>query len=235
MTGTGTALATLAVGAGALAQSVSGIGFALVCGPFLVAILGAGEGIRVAVLLSAVVNVALLVLTPRGVRWRDCALLLAPAALSTPALALLLRRLDPRAAALAAGLSTLTGVALLASGRRWARAAGAAGAVAAGVASAAMNVTASIGGPAAALYAENAGWPPRQTGPTLQLYFLGLNLVALASLGVPPVPVPLVAGLVVGALLGAAVSRRLPAGTARRATLAIAAAGGLTVVVQSLT
>ena len=49
-----------AVLVGTLAQSVSGIGFALVCGPLLVAALGAQDGVRLAVLLSLVLNVVLL-------------------------------------------------------------------------------------------------------------------------------------------------------------------------------
>jgi len=52
-----TALVVLAVLVGALAQSVSGIGFSLVCMPFLVGALGAHEGVRLGVVLSLLVNV----------------------------------------------------------------------------------------------------------------------------------------------------------------------------------
>ena len=45
-------LAVAAVVVGAMAQAASGIGFALVCGPVLIATLGQDEGVRVAVLLS---------------------------------------------------------------------------------------------------------------------------------------------------------------------------------------
>jgi uncharacterized membrane protein YfcA len=50
--------AAVAVLVGAVAQSVSGIGFVLVCGPLLVAALGAHDGVRLAVVLSLVVNLA---------------------------------------------------------------------------------------------------------------------------------------------------------------------------------
>lgn len=227
-------LAAVAVGVGAFAQSISGIGFALVCGPFLVAILGVREGIRVAVLLSALLNAALLVREFRLVRVGDGLRLLIPAALATPLLAAGVRRIDTRWAALAAGLATLAGVGVLASGRRWRRASGPAGAVVAGVVSATMNVVAAIGGPAAVLYAENAGWRPTSTRATLQAYFLALNLVALASLGLPRLAPVLLVSMVAGSLLGGLVAHRLSESAVRTATLALAAVGGLVVVVRSL-
>ncbi len=227
-------LAAVAVGVGAFAQSISGIGFALVCGPFLVAILGVREGIRVAVLLSALLNAALLVREFRLVRVGDGLRLLIPAALATPLLAAGVRRIDTRWAALAAGLATLAGVGVLASGRRWRRASGPAGAVVAGVVSATMNVVAAIGGPAAVLYAENAGWRPTSTRATLQAYFLILNLVALASLGLPRLAPVLLVSMVAGSLLGGLVAHRLSESAVRTATLALAAVGGLVVVVRSL-
>ena len=64
----------------------------------------------------------------------------------------------------------------------------------AGVVSAAMNVAAAIGGPAIALYAGNADWPATAMRSTAQIYFVGLNVVALVSLGVPHVTGGLMAG-----------------------------------------
>ena len=228
-------LATVAVAVGAFAQSISGIGFALVCGPFLVAILGVREGVRVAVVLSTLLNAVMVVREFRAVRVRDGLRLLIPAALATPLLAVGVRRIDTRWAALAAGVATLIGAGVLASGRRWRRASGPAGAVVAGVISATMNVVAAIGGPAAALYADNAGWRPASTRATLQAYFLALNLVALASLGLPRVSPVLLVGLVTGSLLGALVAHRMSEPVVRRATLGLAALGGLVVVIRSLT
>ncbi len=228
-------LATVAVAVGAFAQSISGIGFALVCGPFLVAILGVREGVRVAVVLSTLLNAALVAREFRAIRVGDGLRLLVPAALATPLLAIGVRRVDSRWAALAAGVATLLGTGLLASGRRWRWAGGSAGAVVAGVVSATMNVVAAIGGPAAALYADNAGWRSASARATLQSYFLLINLVALASLGLPPVAPVLIVALVAGSLLGALAARRLSEPVVRRATLGLAALGGLVVVVRSLT
>jgi uncharacterized membrane protein YfcA len=101
-----------------------------------------------------------------------------------------------------------------------------------------MNVTAGIGGPAIALYARNAEWPATAMRSTAQVYFLGLNVVALASLGLPHVAGGLLAGCVVaiavGLLVGGAVVRRVAEPTARRLTLGLAAAGGAVVLVRSI-
>ena len=233
-----TAAVLLSVMAGTLAQSVSGIGFALVCAPLLVAALGPQDGVRLAVLLSLVLNVVLLARLWRDVQPRPTLLLLVPSALATPLFAVLARDLPERTAALVAGSIVLVGVALLASGLRWHAARGRAGAVAAGVLGAGTNVLASVAGPVVALWAANAEWPQRAQRASLQAYFLGLNCVALPSLGVPRVTAPLLAGclaaLAVGAALGVPLARRVGEQTARRTTLALAAAGGAVVLLRAL-
>ncbi|MDT7538228.1 MAG: uncharacterized protein QOI82_1813 [Actinomycetota bacterium] len=235
MTGVFTALAVLV---GAVAQSVSGIGFVLVCGPLLVAALGPDEGVRLAVVLSLVVNAAVLARTWRDAELRTALLLLVPAALATPLVVRLLRSAPDRLAEGLAGAAAVVGASALAVGLRWRAARGRAGAVLAGVVSAAMNAAAGIGGPAIALYAGNADWPATAMRSTAQVYFIGLNVVALISLGFPHVAGTLLAGcvaaLVIGLLLGSVVARRVPERLARQLTMSLAAVGGLVVVVRSV-
>jgi len=73
---------------------------------------------------------------------------------------------------------------------------------------------------------------------SLQAYFLGLNCVALPSLGLPSVGAPLAAGCLValaaGAVLGAPLARRVSEAAARRTTLALAAIGGATVLARAV-
>lgn len=219
-------LAALAVAAGALAQWVTGIGFALVCAPFLVALLGPAEGVRAAIVLGIPLNIAMLLTSRRHLRPGDALLLLVPAALVMPLAGAAVRRTNPTALALAAGVLTIVAAGLLATGRRAARIHGRAGAVGAAVVSAAMNAIAAIGGPAVALYSINAGWQPEAARATLQAYFLGLNLITLAVLGFAwPAPA-LGVGLVVGLAAGAALAGHVPVQAARVATLAVAGAGG---------
>ena len=228
----------VAVLLGTLAQSVSGIGFSLVCGPLLVAALGPQDGVRLSVLLSLVLNVVLLARLWRLVDRRRTLLLLVPSALATPLLALLVRDLPTRPAAALAGAVVLVGVALLASGLRWHPARGPAGAAAAGVVGAATNVVAGVAGPVVALWAANAEWRADVQRASLQAYFLGLNCVALPSLGLPRVGLPLLLGclaaLGLGAVLGAPLGRRVGEVAARRTTLTLAGLGGAVVLARAL-
>ncbi|GAC1440142.1 MAG: sulfite exporter TauE/SafE family protein [Mycobacteriales bacterium] len=232
------AVAAGAVLLGAAAQSVGGIGFVLVCGPLLVAALGPADGVRLAVVLSLLVNVAVLARTRKHADLRMALALLLPAAVATPLMAFLLRSAPARLAAGLAGTAAIVGAAALAVGLRWPGARGRPGAVGAGIISAAMNVAAGIGGPAIALYARNADWPVTAMRSTAQVYFLGLNLVALVSLGAPRVHAPLIIGclaaLATGLLLGELVTRWVSEPSARRCTLALAAAGGAAVLARAL-
>ncbi len=231
-------LVSASVVLGAVAQAVSGIGFVLVCGPLLVAALGPHEGVRLAVLLSLVVNVAVLARTRRAADVPTALLLLLPAAVALPLAALALRHTPDRVAAAVAGASAVAGALALASGLRWRAAEGRLGAVVAGLLSGAMNAAAGIGGPAIALYAANARWPVAAMRSTAQVYFLGLNVVALLSLGLPHQSAPFLAACVlalgVGLAVGTVAAGRVSESAARRLTLTLAAVGGAVVLVRSL-
>lgn len=223
---------------GTLAQSVSGIGFVLVCGPLLVAALGPQDGVRLSVLLSLTLNAVLLTRLWRRVELRRTLLLLVPSVLVTPALAVAVRALPVRPAAALAGAVVLVGVGLLAAGVRWTAARGRRGAVAAGVLAAASNVVAGVAGPVVALWAANADWRADVQRASLQAYFLGLNGVTLPALGLPAVGPALVLGclgaLAVGAVLGVPLGRRVGEDAARRTTLVLAALGGAAVLLSAL-
>ncbi len=229
-------LASLAVGLGAAAQAVTGFGFALVCGPFLVVALGPADGVRLTILLSCALNVLVLLREVRGVLIRDGALLLAPAAAVTPLAVWLTARADQRLLTVAAGVLTLLSTVALARGLRLRRLQGMMGAAIAGTVSAVMNAIGGLSGPAVALYAVNAEWPPISTRPTLQAYGLGLNIVALAVLGLPSLSMaaPLVIGLGVGGTVGILLAERLPQAGVQRITLLLAACGGLLAVAHGL-
>lgn len=229
-----TSITTVALGA--VAQAASGIGFALVCGPLLIATQGQADGVRLVVLLSAVLNVAILVREHRDVRYADGAVLLVPAVLATPLLVPLVRWVDDTIATVLAGVLTVAAALALLAGVRVRALHGRVGAALAGVISAAMNVLAGIGGPAAALYAANARWPAAATRSTLQAYFLALNLVTLAAFGLPALGAVALAWLLVAITTGYAVgmvaTRRMGEVAARRATLLLAALGGLAAAVR---
>jgi uncharacterized protein len=230
------ALAAIAVAAGAVAQSVSGIGFALVGGPLLFTVFGAREGVRVAVVLSMLVNVGVLAREHRAVMWRRVLPVLVTALAVTPLLAYLLADAHPRALRALAGSAIVVGAALVGAGR--ATDTGLSGGVVAGLVSATMNVLASAGGPAVAVYAAGARWDPLRLRATLQAYFLVLNVVTLATLGTPhwsaTQAIVLVGCLLAGTVLGGWLAGRVSVQRARTVTLAMAAAGGLGVLISAV-
>ena len=228
--------AAVGVAVGAMAQSVSGIGFALVCGPLLFTVFGPREGVRVAVVLSMLVNVVVLAREHRAVMVRRVLPVLAAALVSTPLLVHLLSSVHSDALRAAAGGVIVVGVLLVAAGRI--RDAGVLGGVVAGLVSATMNVLASAGGPAVAVYATGARWDPGRLRATLQAYFLCLNVVTVVTLGAPDWSarraVVLVAALLAGSAAGAVLAPRVSHRLARTVTLLLAAAGGLAVLVSAL-
>jgi uncharacterized protein len=231
------AWAAVGVGVGAAAQSVSGIGFALVGGPLLFTVFGPREGVRVAVVLSMLVNIVVLAREHRAVMVRRVLPVLITALASTPLLVYLLSSVHTDALRAAAGAVIVVGAVLVAAGRT--RDTGLVGGVVAGLASATMNVLASAGGPAVAVYATGARWDPARLRATLQAYFLCLNVVTVLTLGPPDWSarraVVLVLALLAGSAVGAVLAPRVSHGLARAVTLLLAAAGGLAVLVTAAT
>jgi uncharacterized membrane protein YfcA len=228
--------ALVAVAAGAGAQAVTGIGFSLVCAPLLTIALGGGDGVRVANVLAIAVNVLVVGRERRTADLREVVLLLVPATLAALLTAWLIRAADPHVLAVVAGGLVLVTVAVLASGREAQRLAGRLGAVLAGAVSGAMNVAGGVGGPAVAGYALNARWSPAQTRATLGAYFLGINIVSVASRGVPSLSAWFFIGggfaVLAGFAAGVVLARRLDESAVRSWTLALAGIGAAAAIVQ---
>jgi uncharacterized membrane protein YfcA len=223
-------LAALSVAAGVVAQTVTGLGFSLVSAPLLIALEGPRDGVRLNLVLSAVINLVLLVPQRNDVRTRDAMRLIVPAALITPLAAWVARRADTDVLLVVAGAFTVASAAVLIVGVRLRRSS----ATVAGAISGIMNTIAGIGGPIVALHALHEGWPADERRATFQLYFLLLNVAGLIALG-PRWPSPvLLLALVVGWVVGRAVAHRVPESAARAATLAVAAAGGAVAVARGL-
>ncbi|HEX4579785.1 MAG TPA: TSUP family transporter [Candidatus Dormibacteraeota bacterium] len=230
--------ALVAVAAGAGAQAVTGIGFSLVCAPVLTIVLGGADGVRVANVLSIGGNLLMLVRERRAADLRRVLTLLVPASLAAVATAWVIRGANPHVLAVVAGSLVLVTVAVLAWGLEAQRLAGRVGAVLAGAVSGAMNVAGSVGGPAVAGYALNARWSAAQTRATLGAYFLGINIVSVASRGVPSMSAWFFAGgalaLLVGFGAGVLLARRLDETAVRSWTLALAGLGAAAAIVQGV-
>jgi uncharacterized membrane protein YfcA len=226
------------VAAGSFAQVVTGFGFSLVCAPVLVAATGAASGVRLANTLALVLNVAVLTREWRHARLRAALALLVPAVAVTAPVAYVVHRSDPELLSVTAGVVTIVATVALARGLQVARLRGRAGAVGAGAVSGAMNVIAGVGGPAVAMYALNDEWPQATMRGTLQVYFLGLNIVSVIALGPVRPSVRVASGVVAAAAVGfaggAMVATRVDPVAVRRMALVLAACGGVAALVRGL-
>jgi uncharacterized membrane protein YfcA len=230
------AMVAAAIGAGA--QAVAGFGFALVAAPVFVQIVGPARAVRLTNLLAVAVNLLLLAREWRVARLSVALRLLVPAVLVTPVVAYAVHRTTSSVLSVIVGSLIVVSALALASGRRAERLRGWTGMLAAGGVSAAMNTASGVGGPAVAMYALNAGWSPEMMRPTLQLYFIGLNLLSFLSLGAISVQAGTAAGLAVavvaGFAIGTTLGRRLSPAAVGRAVLVLSLTGGVAAVLRGL-
>jgi len=238
LSGPAVVAAAAALAAGAAAQGITGFGFSLVAAPVLVLLVGPAHAVRLINVLAVSVNLLLLAHDRGAARYGDALRLLVPAAVVAPLAAYVVHRTDARVLSVVIGVLISLAALAVASGARSSRLRGPVGAAAAGALSAAMNTASGVGGPAIAMYAVNADWPAEAVRPTLQVYFLGLNVLSFVALGpVWPRAAPAVALLaaVAGGLAGGlALVSRLSAGVVQRAVLGLALAGGITAVIRGL-
>ncbi len=238
-------LAVLVVALGALAQRLSGMGFALVAAPFLVLLLGPREGVILANLASAAVAALVLRRVFAQVEWRTYAWLVIPALIGIVPGALLATRLDPSWLELCIG--TLLVAALLVSMFARPSSEGASGTtpkIVAGFFSGLSSAAAGISGPPISVYAMISRWPQHAFAATVQPFFLTLGVTSVvAKLLLEPAEWPdlplwlwgaLGVSLVVGISIGDVLASRVPVAAARAIMLALALLGALAVALHGL-
>lgn len=238
LAGPAIAAAAGAAAAGAAAQAVTGFGFSLVAAPVFVLLVGPVQAVRLTNVFAAIVNALLLAREHRELKVGLAARLLLPAAIITPMAAWAVHRTDPAVLSVIVGVMVVVCALALMSGRRAQHLRGGKGLIAAGAISAAMNTTSGVGGPAVAMYALNADWSSAMTRPTLALFFVGLNVMSLAALGLVSMPAEFAASMVVatgaGFGLGMILLRRLSAAAVGRGVLLVSIAGGLAAAVRGI-
>ncbi|MFN8184512.1 MAG: TSUP family transporter [Candidatus Nanopelagicales bacterium] len=227
-------LVAAAIAAGAFAQSLTGLGFSLIAAPAMLAMFGPHDGVAIIVVLAAAASLLPLIQQWRDVGVRDAVGLLVPTLVATPVVVAALAGVDTSVVAVGAGIAVLIGVLFLARGVVWPGLRGIRGGIAAGVASAVLNVVGGVGGPPVGMYATNAGWTPAHSRATLQFFFLVQNVVTALVIGYVGPQWWMLAALAAGTAAGAAVSGRIPARAARLAVLVVAGLGGLGLVVANV-
>lgn len=231
-------LACAAVFLGALAQRVTGLGFALVASPLLITALGPVTGVALGNLLSACICVIVLSRVWREVLWRPLLLLSAPAAITVPFGAWVVKHTPASALAVLVGGLALIAVLLVALSRRTYLLPGRSGAIVAGGVSGFMNATAGVGGPVIVIHSISERWPHAVFLGTGQVFFLFINVLSLWSKGIPEADVWLWLGVALalsgGAIVGERAARHIAARTARALVLILASAGSIAVIVRGL-
>jgi uncharacterized protein len=232
-------VALLAVAIGAAAQATTGFGFSLIAAPVLVVLIGPAQAVRLTNILAVGINLVLLARHRRSASVPAAFRLLIPAVVVTPVAAYVVHRTDPPLLSVVVGILIVVSALAVGSGVRSKRLRGSPGALVAGALSAAMNTASGVGGPAVAMYALNAGWPAEMTRSTLQIFFLGLNVLSFVALGAVSLPVgpalALGAALVGGLAAGSMLVSQLTARSVRRVVVGLALAGGVAAIVRGLT
>jgi len=244
-------LLVLAILVGGALQRITGMGFGLVAGPFIVLLVGPLEGVLFVNLAGAIASALILGRVVRDVDWRRYAWLAGTSvAVMVPA-ALLLR--DASRAALEVAVGALVVVAmslavvttrLRRGGRHPVRPGARAPLVVTGAASGVGSVAAGIGGPPVAIYAVLAGWEPRAFAATAQPFFATNALAALVAkltltdASFPPFDawqwVVVLGAIVAGLVVGDRLSPHVPAAAVRRGLVVLAYAGGVATLVQGV-
>ncbi len=228
---------------GALAQRITGMGFALIAAPALVILLGPFDGVVLVNLCAVLSSLLILPRVWKLVDWTRFGWLVVPALVGTVVGALVAARLP--GPVLQLGVGVLVVVALTVSllvTRTDHVATGRSPAIIAGAASGFMNASAGVGGPALSVYAVATRWPQAGFAATAQPYFVVIGVASLVGkLGatgwvlpeLEPGAWPLVIGaLLVGLGLGELLHKRIPHHAARIAVIVIAYAGGVAAMVD---
>jgi uncharacterized protein len=184
-------VAILAVVIGALAQRVSGMGFAMLVGPLFVLAFGPFEGVLIINILGAFVSSIILFKVWRLVEWRYYFKLVPPAILTIFLGSWVTVWLDADVLQVIVGLVIIGGLTLsIVSARAKPRIIVGRYLPVAGFLSGFSSSTAGIGGPPMGIYGILSGWEQRQFSATLQPFFVTLGtlsfVVKVTLSGTPP-------------------------------------------------
>lgn len=224
---------------GSSTQRISGVGFALVASPFLVAILGPFNGVLVVNVFGALTASLVLFQVFRLVEYRRAVLLLVPAILAIVpgSLVALYLRSDVLSMLIGTMIIVALVVSLLLKESVLFR--GRPGIVLAGAVSGFMSVTAGVGGPAITAYAVATRWPHAVFAATAQLYFFGTGVASLIAKHTLPqldgyqwATCALALGL--GVVVGNAIAPRVPSKVARFAVIVLAFAGAALILTKGV-
>lgn len=195
---------------GAVVQGTSGLGFNLTAAPIVNAVMPGPSSVGLINLFALLQNTLLLVREKGRIRW-EAFRILGPSLAAGVLIGYGMLRLIPHAVMplLVAASALASLVALIA----WRSGPSPLAGVTAGVWSGAINTYAGVGGPPVASYLISQGWKHGDFLRTLQLVFIGIDIVSLPMLGLPALPwwfyAIAVGCLLAGTGIGSLLRRRL--------------------------
>lgn len=236
----------LAVFIGAVSQRVTGMGFALVSGPFLVLLLDPLSGVVLVNIVGFISCAIIFARTWREVHWKTLKILAVSSVIATIPGAWLASVMPT------APLQTLIGatvVVALATSIVIGRVGKVlpvtpAGIATSGVAAGLMNAAAGVGGPAFSTYAVLTRWEQRSFAATMQpLLAIASVMSIIAKVAFDRSAIPhlglsqwlmVLAALAAGQIIGELTAERIPVRVARIGMITIALAGGAATLVKGL-
>lgn len=231
--------------AGAIAQRVSGMGFALVVAPVLVLLIGPFDGVLMVNICGAVSALMVVTRVWRDISWKHYFLLAVPAVLAIIPGSMIAVAVSGPTLQIAVGviLTVALTVSLLVTRGTRTTAVGPTGLIA-GTASGLMSATAGISGPAVGVFAVLTRWEHRTFAATLQPYFFTLGASAflgkiIASGGSLPdyewwLWVLVIACTIVGLTMGEFVAKRMSVPAARITVIVISYVGGIAAIIDGV-
>jgi len=238
-------LALVTISLGAISQRVTGMGLALVAAPFLLLLL---DPITVVIIVNLCGMISATIIAARlrrRIEWRRYAWLVVPALIGVVPGSLLLFVVDD--AWLKIGIGAILVLSLSASMLVHPSSRpidGPLPRIVCGFSSGAMNAAAGVGGPAFSIYAVLSRWEQAAFAATAQPYLFTIGAASvLSKLAIDPAAWPVLEGwtwlgmalaLVVGLLVGDALSSRVEPRVARRIVIVLAYTGAASAIVKGI-
>jgi uncharacterized membrane protein YfcA len=237
------AFIALAILIGAMAQRVSGLGFALTVAPVLVLLIGPFDGVLMVNLAGAVSAAIVISRVWRNIDWRQFVLLTIPALVAVIPGAFISVLLGGPELQITVGLILVIALTIsLLVNRARMTVPQVPAALLTGTASGFMSATAGIGGPGVAVYSVLTRWEQRSFAATIQPFFVCLGVtsfltkVLLSEQGLPDydwwVWPLIISCTLVGLALGEFVSRFVSVKVARASVIVISYLGGFAAIVD---
>lgn len=222
---------------GAMAQRVSGLGFALLASPMLALLLGPHEGVLQVNFLALFVSITVLLMMIRNVDWRRAAILVLAGLLGVFPGVLAVQCVPTGPLQIVIALTLLLGLIAVLVGTRARISPTPRTTIGFGLASGFMTATTGTGGPALTVYAVGSSWAPSVFAATVQLSFAIQQAASLALKGFPDlkwVELSYVIAIFAGLWAGGLVAHRVAERWTRWIVVSLAIAGSTALLAKGI-